>query len=403
MRFPILSRWPWFLIPCLFAVQAGADVGLYLKTRTKSGDGAISLMRRYQLAQYPCNLEYFYQLNGLRPNATLYADREYTLPIRLVPYDGRTIRSSVGITNFDLALRIQQYNEQMVAGGICPAHFKTSKVLWVPHHLLHCPDDPASLSAKLANLSLKDPESAAGTRTYPIFGKGYAYVPLEGQQLKNKVFYLIAGHGGPDPGALATRAGKRLCEDEYAYDVTLRLCRKLIAHGAIAFMITRDANDGIRNEQILECDYDEMTWGDKTIPDDQKARLAQRIDIVNELFDTYANQGVKEQMLIEIHVDSRSHNQRIDVFFYHHSASTDGKAIADNLQRTLKEKYRRYRSGNDYTGTTSGRDLFTLRSAKPVSVYIELANIRNVTDQQRLVLPRNRQLLAEWLFEGLLK
>ena len=238
---------------------------------------------------------------------------------------------------------------------------------------------------------------------YPIFGKDYAYVPLEGQQLKNKVFYLIAGHGGPDPGALATRAGKRLCEDEYAYDVTLRLCRKLIAHGAIAFMITRDANDGIRNEQILDCDYDEMTWGEKTIPNDQKARLAQRIDIVNELFETYANQGVQEQMLIEIHVDSRSHHQRTDVFFYHHSASTDGKAVADNLPLTLKDKYRRYRSGNDYTGTTSGRDLFTLRSAKPVSVYIELANIRNVTDQQRLVLPRNRQLLAEWLFEGLLK
>lgn len=403
MRLPKISKWLLVFTACLMVFQAGADAGLYLKTRTKAGDGALSLLRRYELAEFPCNLEHFYQLNGLRPNAQLYADREYTLPIRLVPFDGRTIRSSVGISSYDLALRIQKYNEKMVAEGICPAHFKASKVLWVPHHFLNCPEEPKKNALSVSNRSLEDPESFGGARVYPIFGNDHAKVPLESQRLKNKVFYLIAGHGGPDPGALASRGGKRICEDEYAYDVTLRLCRKLIAQGAIAYMITRDDNDGIRNDQILPCDTDETTWGNNTIPDGQIERLTQRIDIVNALFESYEAKGVREQMLIEIHVDSRSQNQRTDVYFYHHSASSDGKAVADNLQSTLREKYKQFRKSNDYTGTATARDLFTLRSAKPVSVYVELANIRNYSDQQRLILPRNRQLLAEWLFEGLLK
>jgi N-acetylmuramoyl-L-alanine amidase len=35
------------------------------------------------------------------------------------------------------------------------------------------------------------------------------------------------------------------------------------------------------------------------------------------------------------------------------------------------------------------------------AVYIELGNLRNAFDQQRFVLPANRQALANWLFEGL--
>jgi N-acetylmuramoyl-L-alanine amidase len=44
-----------------------------------------------------------------------------------------------------------------------------------------------------------------------------------------------------------------------------------------------------------------------------------------------------------------------------------------------------------------------LRECKPVSVFVELANIKNYADQQRLIIEKNRQLLAEWLFEGLTK
>ncbi len=391
---------------CLAAASpAHAESANYLKTTARPGDGILSLLRRYELEQYSCNHEQFYKLNSLKKNAPLHVNKEYVLPIQLYAFNGRTIRSTVGIDDWDKAVRIQEYNERMVEQGLCPELFKTSKVLWVPYHLLHCPEADMVVTApppsKTPAISIADPENAGGPRMFPIFGKDHAYVPLESSKLKGKVYYLISGHGGPDPGAMATRSGKKICEDEYAYDVTLRLCRKLVAHGATAYMITRDENDGIRGDELLPCDTDEVVWGGATIPQGQKERLWQRTDIVNELYEKHTAQGVTEQVLIEIHVDSRSHGQRTDVYFYHHSTSEEGKKFADKLQQTLKQKYAQYRKNEAYSGTVSARDLHTLREARPVSVYVELANIRNFGDQQRIVLPTNRQLLAEWLFEGL--
>jgi N-acetylmuramoyl-L-alanine amidase len=39
----------------------------------------------------------------------------------------------------------------------------------------------------------------------------------------------------------------------------------------------------------------------------------------------------------------------------------------------------------------------------PTGVYIELGNIKNPLDQDRLVIQNNRQAVANWLCEGLLQ
>ncbi|RMF02141.1 MAG: N-acetylmuramoyl-L-alanine amidase, partial [Bacteroidetes bacterium] len=67
--------------------------------------------------------------------------------------------------------------------------------------------------------------------------------------------------------------------------------------------------------------------------------------------------------------------------------------------RTMRQRYRRYR---EYHGTVTGRDLHMLRECKPTTVYVELANIRNAHDQKRIVIERNRELLAEWMLDGLM-
>lgn len=133
---------------------------------------------------------------------------------------------------------------------------------------------------------------------------------------------MVSGHGGPDPGAMGVYAGKTISEDEYAYDITLRLAKELLAHGAMVYIIIQDENDGIRDERILEIDHDEVAYLGKTIPLNQVARLKQRVEIVNDLYKS--NKG-KYQRLIVTHVDSRSVSQNIDVFFYHHEHSKNGK------------------------------------------------------------------------------
>jgi N-acetylmuramoyl-L-alanine amidase len=167
-------------------------------------------------------------------------------------------------------------------------------------------------------------------------------------------------------------------------------------------MIVRDENDGIRDEAYLKCDKDETVWGDQKIPRDQKERLKQRTDLVNELTKKYLKAGVKDQTIIEIHVDSRHRKQEIDVFFYYRSGSEASKNLALKMHKTFLQKYARIRSQKNYKGTVSSRNLFTLReTTTPVAVYIELGNIRNSWDQQRVVIANNRQALANWLFAAL--
>lgn len=364
-------------------------------TSAKSGDGVYSLLRRYHLLDFPCNLERFYEINDLPSNAKLAKGREYLLPILLYNYNGRSIRSTIGIDNWDLAIRIQQFNRDMAKAGYRKSDYVENEVLWVPYHELYCSEE-ARYKNKERPLSLE-------TRTFPIFGKKHEKVPLKNESLKGSVFYIVSGHGGPDPGAVGKIGKHKVCEDEYAYDVALRLARELVKRGGTAYMITRDINDGIRSGKIFTHDEDEFVWGNYKIPFNQKARLFQRSDIVNQLYSQHLKQGIKNQRLIAIHVDSRSKRQQTDVFFYHFPKHKEGERIAKNIQKTFQKKYKKYQKNRGYRGTVTPRDLHMLREPNCTSVYVELGNIANSLDQQRFLLADNRQLLAEWLMEGLIK
>lgn len=375
-----------------------AQDGPYLLAPADSGDGVLSLLRRFNLEAYACNVEAFYALNGMEKTDGLQKGREYKLPIRRHKYNGRSIRSTIGIGDFDQAVRIQEFNRLMQKKGFRAKAYEDDLDLWVPHHLLHCPGDLDE------SRQLMEQESAhSGVGIYPIFGEKYQKVNKISDELKGQVFYIKGGHGGPDPGAMSTRAGHTLCEDEYAYDVALRLCRHLISRGAIAYMIIRDNNDGIRDEMYLVCDTDEVALGEKTIPLNQKERLYQRAAIINQLFERHKRQGVRKQTAVYIHVDSNNQGLRQDVFFYHLRNSQAGKALAETLHETFREKYQQHQASRSYHGTVSGRDLYMLRETSPVGVYIELANIRNPEDQRRIVITENREALAKWLAEGLVR
>jgi N-acetylmuramoyl-L-alanine amidase len=240
--------------------------------------------------------------------------------------------------------------------------------------------------------------AAGRTVRHEIFGQGYENVAIIDEQLKGAVFYLVPGHGGPDPGAVGIYGNWQLCEDEYAYDVTLRLARNLIQHGATVYMIVFDPTHGIRDERYLKPDKTERSYPNQTIPLNQLKRLQQRTDAVNELYNKHRGSF---QRMISVHVDSRSHGQNIDVFFYHNKDSNTGRKAAITLQKTFQRKYDQHQPGRGYKGTVSDRNLYEVRNSLPTSVYIELGNINHQRDQQRFIIPSNRQALANWLYEGL--
>ena len=240
----------------------------------------------------------------------------------------------------------------------------------------------------------------AQTRKEPLFGKKEATYKVTSSSLRGAVFYLVSGHGGPDPGCIGRYNGKELHEDEYAYDIVLRLGRELLQRGAKVYFIIQDSKDGIRDSYVLKNSKRETCMG-KKIPLNQVERLNQRCETINRLH--RKEKSSKYKRAIFVHVDSRSRNNQTDVFFYHAVNSKYGKRLATEIQKTFRAKYKKFQPNRGFDGTVSARDLYVLRNANPVAVFLELGNIQNSQDQKRLVIPDNRQALANWMTEAIEK
>lgn len=187
-------------------------------------------------------------------------------------------------------------------------------------------------------------------------------------------------------------------EDEYAYDVALRLARNLMQEGAEVRIIIQDAKDGIRDDRYLSNSKRETCMGE-AIPLNQVARLQQRCAKINELY-RKDRQKYKYCRAIFLHVDSRSKSAQTDVFFYHAPKSVLGKKLAVTMKETFESKYDKHQPNRGFEGTVSSRNLYVLLKAAPTSVFVELGNIQNTFDQRRFVISSNRQALAKWMMEG---
>ena len=69
--------------------------------------------------------------------AELLKNNKYKLPITIHSFDGKSIRSSIGIKDYELAKQIEIYNLSVVKSNVKKSLFKTDKKLWVPILLDH--------------------------------------------------------------------------------------------------------------------------------------------------------------------------------------------------------------------------------------------------------------------------
>ena len=233
----------------------------------------------------------------------------------------------------------------------------------------------------------------------PLFGKRYARYPIESDELAGACFYLVGGHGGPDPGAIGKMENRELHEDEYAYDIILRLARCLLMKGAEVHIIVQDAEDGIRDDRFLSNSRRETCMGAR-IPLNQVERLRQRCNKINAL---YRKDPKKYSRAVFVHLDSRGKREQTDVFFYYSDNDTRSKHLAATLRETFSKKYDKHQPNRGFSGTMSSRNLYVLRHTQPASVFMELGNIQNKRDQQRFIIYDNRQALANWICEGMVR
>lgn len=240
-------------------------------------------------------------------------------------------------------------------------------------------------------------ETVSGGTDPSVFGKKLSEITLQSDRLKDACFYIISGHGGPDPGAVARIGNRQLHEDEYAYDIALRLARNLMMDGATVYVIIQDPNDGIRDEMYLNNSSNETCMGEP-IPRDQLDRLKQRVDKVNELYGR-DKERFKYIRAIDIHVDSRNKGKRIDVFFYH-ASDKESKLLATTMRDLFRVKYDTHQPGRGFGGFVEQRNLYLLRHLKPTSILVETGNIQNEFDRQRILSSNNRQALANWMAQA---
>ncbi|GMQ80805.1 MAG: N-acetylmuramoyl-L-alanine amidase [Rhodothermia bacterium] len=241
--------------------------------------------------------------------------------------------------------------------------------------------------------------STVVTKTYEIFGDEFKTVTIKSNTLKGVVYYILGGHGGRDPGAIGRRNGKFLYEDEYAYDVSLRLARGLIAEGATVYILNRD-DEGIRNLEYFPADHDEKHLGGKYIGNSQRDRLRQRVKDINRLAARHRN--ARLQRVVELHVDSYRSTKQVDVDFYYNSRQ--GLELAKTLRKTIGQQYSLIRPDRGYRGRLKkGSYLYMLRNTVPVTALIELGNINHKGDQLRIIQWDNRQFIADWLTLGFIE
>ena len=242
----------------------------------------------------------------------------------------------------------------------------------------------------------------AKTGVQPLFGVKYKNYEIKDNALSGACFYLVSGHGGPDPGAIAKVDGHELHEDEYAYDIVLRLARCLLEHNATVHIIIQDPKDGIRDDKYLNNSRNETCRG-KKIPLSQVARLKQQTNEINQI---NFKSKEKYQRAIFIHLDSRSRNKQLDVFFYYQDMKQNkaqSLQLAETMRKTFRSLYDKHQPDRGFSGTVSTRPLYVLRNTTPVSIFVELANMQNENDQRRYILENNRQALANWLCAGFIK
>ena len=202
--------------------------------------------------------------------------------------------------------------------------------------------------------------SAQTKKKEPLFGKSHSSYTVSSSSLKGAVFYLVSGHGGPDPGCIGKYQGKELHEDEYAYDIILRLGKELLERGAKVYFIIQDAKDGIRDSYILKNSKRETCMG-KPIPLNQIERLKQRCVAINNL---YRKDKSSYKRAIFIHVDSRSRSRAAISVLYLFTLTAVQEAsrqtfisimlLKANMESVLQQKFKRLSKVNTESISRAG-------------------------------------------------
>ncbi len=217
------------------------------------------------------------------------------------------------------------------------------------------------------------------------------------------------GHGGQDPGAIVkTRDGNGktlyVVEDEYVYDIALRVYTLLSMHGADATLTLLSPNHLLRGNQpatrtfvnekneVYNLVSVNKTNRSSSWPRGGRTGLNRRVEVATQAF---AKVPVQRRIFLSLHADNAPKSPSApQVLYYSRRGTVDSRSrrFAQQLLPRLGEGAR-----------TKGQSLGVLRNNPAhVKVLVELRNLAFTDNAWALRFEALRQQDAERLVQGVL-